>query len=1034
MRRNSGIVLVLFLLWGSCVLAAQGGGHAAAEVVYAVYNESQGTYFTGLQEALDEAQKGDVLRVVVGGISFNGGLYWKTDGITVDLNGATITAPPGQPSISVMETVDKLELRNGILKTSDLATNGIEVLGDTSSPLEIKLENMKIYGKRSVYFNRNGELEWHGGEASGTEYGVFVDPSVQNFAGSFTGVTFRRSTGSAIYFGGREADRPVTAFSVVDCRFGEAGNPLAGAVLWVEAGTTTVEMKSCTVEAGGSAGDLIRVWARGSVTVADSRLHRDRGAAVNLKGVTEGLLVGNEVTTRAGYQNNAYSPALWIESSRCAVRANRLTGPGTQGVRVIGDRVEFQDNYIAGFADGAYLEQAAPEVVNNIVTASVRGIVLRNVAGGLLRGNEVTGPQGLKAGTGIWVQGGSSLELIDNGIQGWSTGLMVHGVDGIRVAGSIFRDNGVGARLGETAGAVLENSLWEGNGTGLVVSGEGEADIRDNILTANGTAMDLASLTGGRFQCSRNDLYGNTLGVQAPSVITVAVPLNYWGSSSGPHHEVLNPEGRGEIIRGNLDFVPWSPYAYRGDDRPPEVALSLPAGIWREREPLPLEISVGEELLLDRVELVVYGPRGQAVGSRLWWGDEWVAQTQILEWETADLEDGSYCFRISAVDGKGNTGRAEGCVLLDRHPPSRGWIYINGGEEKTSSLTVELTLGAEDVSGIAEMMVRNEEDAQGEWEPYRPVRIWELSPGPAGLRRVIVRFRDGAGWVSEEIAAGIVFDPGHSGGGEHGETEEGDKPGGEGPMGGKKNPGKGEFANEHKPQAGRPSDQDASGGIALGEESSEDTGGIPAGEGGREDVINFSDVPEDHWARSDIVALISRGLFPAAQGEFFPTRPLTRGELAALVDRILMLPPGPQGDSKEEPPASPFGGAVARVAASGIMVGYEDGSFRAGSPVSRQEAAAVLSRTARKRGMNHQGGRGVITFTDLEEVAAWAYGDVLWAANAGLLQGYPDGTFRPRSPLSRAEAAALFRRLLDLTLPAEQGFNVGQVPGRLPGP
>ncbi|GFN23253.1 S-layer homology domain-containing protein [Thermanaeromonas sp. C210] len=1025
LRRNSGIVFVSFLLWSACLLAAQDGGDAAAEVVYAVYNESRGTYFSDLQAALDAAQKGDALRVVAGGATFNVGLSWRTDGITLDLNGATVTAPQEQNAITVAETVTNLELRNGILKTSDLATNGIEVLGGASSPLEIKLENMEIYGKQAVYIKRNAQLECSGGKVSGSSYGVLVDPSVEDFKALFKGVTFERSSTGALYFSGSSNNRPVTEFSLEACRFGKEGNPLAGSVLWVEAGTTTVEMNACTVEAGGNTRDLVHVKAAGGVTVAHSRFYRARGSAVSLTGVTEGLLAGNEIITRAGYQDEdtSYSPALRIESSQCVIRANRLTGPGVQGIRVIRGRVELEGNYIAGFADGAYLEQGELEAISNIITAYERGIALRDTVGGRLQGNELTGPQDSERGTGVFIQGGASLDLVDNVFQGWSTGLLVDGNGGIRVAGNAFRDNGVGARLSAATGAVLESSLWEGNDTGLVVSGEVEADIHDNVITANGIGVDLGCVTGDRLQFSRNDLYGNTVGVQAPSVITVEAPHNYWGSSSGPRHELLNPQGRGEKVTGNLNFTPWSPYAHGEDDLPPRVDLFLPAGLWRENASVPLEISVEEETLLDRVNLWVYGPQGEENDGRSWWADEWGAQARPIAWDTGDLEDGSYCFEVSAVDGKGNVGRAEGCLLLDRHPPSHPWIYINGGQEETPSLTVQLTLGAEDAGGIAEMMLRNEGDTLGEWEPYRPVRVWELSPGPAGLRQVIARFRDRAGWVSEEVMASILFNPGVAGSEEPGQKEEMDRP------------EEVDLSEDHEKGKGSLPGRDASPRDTLEEGDVEDREGEVVGEGRDAMDLDFSDVPEGHWARLDILALTSRGLFQEVErGRFFPEKPLARGELAALLDRVLMLPPGPQGDWRDVPPDSPYEGAVARVAGSGLMVGYEDGSFRPGSPVSRQEAVAVLVRTARKIGINPGGSQGAKAFMDLEEVAPWAYRDVFWATTAGLLRGYPDGSFRPRRPLTRAEAAALLRRFLDLTFPAEQGFDMGKVPGRLLGP
>lgn len=44
---------------------------------------------------------------------------------------------------------------------------------------------------------------------------------------------------------------------------------------------------------------------------------------------------------------------------------------------------------------------------------------------------------------------------------------------------------------------------------------------------------------------------------------------------------------------------------------------------------------------------------------------------------------------------------------------------------------------------------------------------------------------------------------------------------------------------------------------------------------------------------------------------------------------------------------------------------------------------------------------------------AWYAEAVKWAVGAGIADGYPDGTFRPAGPLSRAEAIVMLKRLAD---------------------
>ena len=44
----------------------------------------------------------------------------------------------------------------------------------------------------------------------------------------------------------------------------------------------------------------------------------------------------------------------------------------------------------------------------------------------------------------------------------------------------------------------------------------------------------------------------------------------------------------------------------------------------------------------------------------------------------------------------------------------------------------------------------------------------------------------------------------------------------------------------------------------------------------------------------------------------------------------------------------------------------------------------------------------------------WAKASIEWAKEKGLIKGYPDGSFKPNNPLTRAEACAMFERFYQL--------------------
>ncbi|WP_139293660.1 S-layer homology domain-containing protein, partial [Mycobacterium tuberculosis] len=53
-------------------------------------------------------------------------------------------------------------------------------------------------------------------------------------------------------------------------------------------------------------------------------------------------------------------------------------------------------------------------------------------------------------------------------------------------------------------------------------------------------------------------------------------------------------------------------------------------------------------------------------------------------------------------------------------------------------------------------------------------------------------------------------------------------------------------------------------------------------------------------------------------------------------------------------------------------------------------------------------------FRDQENITPWAQEGVNIAASNGVIKGYPDGEFKPRKNITRAEAAVMFHRLLQI--------------------
>ncbi len=97
-----------------------------------------------------------------------------------------------------------------------------------------------------------------------------------------------------------------------------------------------------------------------------------------------------------------------------------------------------------------------------------------------------------------------------------------------------------------------------------------------------------------------------------------------------------------------------------------------------------------------------------------------------------------------------------------------------------------------------------------------------------------------------------------------------------------------------------------------------------------------------------------------------------------------------------------------KMIALGIIEGYPDGTVKPESNVTRAEFAAIV---ARELDIAEGAGQSTTKFADVP-ASHWASGLVNIAVGKGIIQGYPDGTFKPDAPVTYAEAYAMLVRML----------------------
>ena len=177
-------------------------------------------------------------------------------------------------------------------------------------------------------------------------------------------------------------------------------------------------------------------------------------------------------------------------------------------------------------------------------------------------------------------------------------------------------------------------------------------------------------------------------------------------------------------------------------------------------------------------------------------------------------------------------------------------------------------------------------------------------------------------------------------------------------------------------------------------------GGIPA-------KAAFSDVPQGAWYAEAVNWCREQGIINDGT-VFRPEAVMTRAMVATALYRASGSPSATaSGRFTDVPANSRDAAAISWAAGAGVINGYDDGTFRPDNPVTRQQFAAMLWRSA--------GSPAADTGTDFADeasISSYAKTAVDWARDAGVILGKDGNRFDPGGGATRAQAAVILYRYL----------------------
>lgn len=147
------------------------------------------------------------------------------------------------------------------------------------------------------------------------------------------------------------------------------------------------------------------------------------------------------------------------------------------------------------------------------------------------------------------------------------------------------------------------------------------------------------------------------------------------------------------------------------------------------------------------------------------------------------------------------------------------------------------------------------------------------------------------------------------------------------------------------------------------------------------------------------------GVIQGYNGNFNPDNPITRGDMAVVIDKLLDYQTEAENTFTDLGQAY-YTGAVLRAAGAGVLQG--DGrKVRPADPITREEAVSVLARA-----LSVAPGGSSTGFADGSSIAPWAVANVAAFEQKGFVKGRPGNLFDPKANVTRAEVVQMLDNMI----------------------
>ncbi len=175
----------------------------------------------------------------------------------------------------------------------------------------------------------------------------------------------------------------------------------------------------------------------------------------------------------------------------------------------------------------------------------------------------------------------------------------------------------------------------------------------------------------------------------------------------------------------------------------------------------------------------------------------------------------------------------------------------------------------------------------------------------------------------------------------------------------------------------------------------------------------FTDTDRNAWYHDGVHWALEKSVMNGISNNTF--QPMTSTTRAMLVTMLWRMEGSPhvnyQMSFKDVPDGKWYTEAIRWAASTGIVNGYDKETFGIKDPVTREQLATILYRSAQAKGLGFTGGWAFqLNFDDADQVSDWADEAMHWMVMTGIINGVSDKELSPKTDASRAQVATMLMR------------------------